>query len=291
MNIQWYPGHMTKTRRQMEQDIRLVDAVCEIVDARIPLSSRNPDIDVICGGKPRMIILNRIDMADPAMTKRWAGYFRRCGMTVLETDCKNRKGTGQFASAVRELLKDKIQKYQEKGQAGRTLRVMVVGIPNVGKSTFINAVSGRKSAKAENRPGVTRGKQWITVEKGLEMLDTPGILWPKFEDPEVGLKLAYTGAVKDNVVDVETLAVHLIGLLGREYPDALESRYRFTVPDTFEDYELLELAGRKRGMLISGGEVDTERMSRVLLEEYRNGKLGRFTLEKPKEAEADGKEE
>ncbi len=291
MNIQWYPGHMTKTRRQMEQDIRLVDAVCEIVDARIPLSSRNPDIDVICGGKPRMIILNRIDMADPAMTKRWAGFFRRCGMTVLETDCKNRKGTGQFASAVRELLKDKIQKYQEKGQAGRTLRVMVVGIPNVGKSTFINAVSGRKSAKAENRPGVTRGKQWITVEKGLEMLDTPGILWPKFEDPEVGLKLAYTGAVKDNVVDVETLAVHLIGLLGREYPDALESRYRFTVPDTFEDYELLELAGRKRGMLISGGEVDTERMSRVLLEEYRNGKLGRFTLEKPEEAEADGKEE
>ena len=291
MNIQWYPGHMTKTRRQMEQDIRLVDAVCEIVDARIPLSSRNPDIDVICGGKPRMIILNRIDMADPAMTKRWAGYFRRCGMTVLETDCKNRKGTGQFASAVRELLKEKIQKYQEKGQAGRTLRVMVVGIPNVGKSTFINAVSGRKSAKAENRPGVTRGKQWITVEKGLEMLDTPGILWPKFEDPEVGLKLAYTGAVKDNVVDVETLAVHLIGLLGREYPDALESRYRFTVPDTFEDYELLELAGRKRGMLISGGEVDTERMSRALLEEYRNGKLGRFTLEKPEEAEADGKEE
>ncbi len=291
MNIQWYPGHMTKTRRQMEQDIRLVDAVCEIVDARIPLSSRNPDIDVICGGKPRMIILNRIDMADPAMTKRWAGFFRRCGMTVLETDCKNRKGTGQFASSVRELLKDKIQKYQEKGQAGRTLRVMVVGIPNVGKSTFINAVSGRKSAKAENRPGVTRGKQWITVEKGLEMLDTPGILWPKFEDPEVGLKLAYTGAVKDNVVDVETLAVHLIGLLGREYPDALESRYRFTVPDTFEDYELLELAGRKRGMLISGGEVDTERMSRVLLEEYRNGKLGRFTLEKPEEAEADGKEE
>ena len=291
MNIQWYPGHMTKTRRQMEQDIRLVDAVCEIVDARIPLSSRNPDIDVICGGKPRMIILNRIDMADPAMTKRWAGYFRRCGMTVLETDCKNRKGTGQFASSVRELLKDKIQKYQEKGQAGRTLRVMVVGIPNVGKSTFINAVSGRKSAKAENRPGVTRGKQWITVEKGLEMLDTPGILWPKFEDPEVGLKLAYTGAVKDNVVDVETLAVHLIGLLGREYPDALESRYRFTVPDTFEDYELLELAGRKRGMLISGGEVDTERMSRALLEEYRNGKLGRFTLEKPEEAEADGKEE
>ncbi len=291
MNIQWYPGHMTKTRRQMEQDIRLVDAVCEIVDARIPMASRNPDIDAICGGKPRMIILNRIDMADPDLTRRWTAYFRNCGMMVLETDCKNRKGTARFAPAVRELLKEKIQRYAEKGQAGRTLRVMVVGIPNVGKSTFINAVSGRKSAKAENRPGVTRGKQWITVERGLEMLDTPGILWPKFEDPEVGLKLAYTGAVKDNVVDVETLAAHLIGLLGRDYPAALESRYKITVPESFADHELLELAGRKRGMLISGGEVDTERMSRVLLEEYRNGKLGRFTLEKPEEAETDGKEE
>ena len=291
MNIQWYPGHMTKTRRQMEQDIRLVDAVCEILDARIPLASRNPDIDSICGDKPRMIILNRIDMADPNMTKRWAAYFRKQGMMVLETDCKNRKGTSQFAPAVRELLKEKIRRYEEKGQAGRTLRVMVVGIPNVGKSTFINAVSGRKSAKAENRPGVTRGKQWITVERGLEMLDTPGILWPKFEDPEVGLKLAYTGAVKDDVVDVETLAMHLIGLLGRNYPEALEARYKITVPESFEDHELLELTGRKRGMLISGGEVDTERMGRVLLEEYRNGKLGRFTLESPEEAQTDGQEE
>jgi len=290
MNIQWYPGHMTKTRRQMEQDIRLVDVVCEIVDARIPLASRNPDIDAICGDKPRMIVLNRIDMADLDLTRRWAAYFRKQGMTVLETDCKNRKGTARFAPAVRELLKEKLQKYAEKGQVGRTLRVMVVGIPNVGKSTFINAVSGRKSAKAENRPGVTRGKQWITVERGLEMLDTPGILWPKFEDPEVGLKLAYTGAVKDNVVDVETLAAHLMGLLGRDYPRALEDRYKIAVPESFEDHELLELAGRKRGMLISGGEVDTERMSRVLLEEYRNGKLGRFTLEKPEEAQTDGKE-
>ena len=280
MNIQWYPGHMTKTRRQMEQDIRLVDAVCEIVDARIPLASRNPDIDSICGGKPRLMVLNRIDMADPDMTKRWAKYFRDQGMLVLETDCKNRKGTNQFAPAVRELLKDKIQKYAEKGQ-NRTLRVMVVGIPNVGKSTFINQVAGRKSAKAENRPGVTRGKQWITVERGLELLDTPGILWPKFEDPEVGLKLAYTGAVKDNVVDVETLAVHLMELLGRQYPQALEARYKITVPENAQGYELLEAAGRKRGMLISGGEVDTERMSRVLLEEYRSVKLGRFTLEVP----------
>lgn len=280
MNIQWYPGHMTKTRRQMEQDIRLVDAVCEIVDARIPLASRNPDIDSICGGKPRLMVLNRIDMADPDMTRRWAKYFRDQGFLVLETDCKNRKGTGQFAPAVRTLLKEKIQKYAEKGQ-NRTLRVMVVGIPNVGKSTFINQVAGRKSAKAENRPGVTRGKQWITVEKGLELLDTPGILWPKFEDPEVGLKLAYTGAVKDNVVDVETLAAHLMELLGRQYPQALENRYKITVPEDAQGYGLLEAAGRKRGMLISGGEVDTERMSRVLLEEYRSVKLGRFTLEAP----------
>lgn len=281
MNIQWYPGHMTKTRRQMEADIRLVDAVCEIVDARIPLSSRNPDIDAICGNKPRMLILNRIDMADPNLTRRWADYFREKGMVVLETDCKSRIGIDRFAVAVRGLLKEKLQRYTEKGQIGRTLRIMVVGIPNVGKSTFINQVAGRKSAKAENRPGVTRGKQWITVEKGLEMLDTPGILWPKFEDPEVGRKLAYTGAVKDNVVDVEALAAHLMELLGRVYPQALENRYKITVPEELQGYALLELAGRKRGMLISGGEVDTERMGRVLLEEYRNGKLGRFTLEIP----------
>ena len=281
MNIQWYPGHMTKTRRQMEQDIRLVDAVCEILDARIPMASRNPDLDAICGDKPRMIILNRIDMADPNETKRWAAWFRSQGMTVLETDCKARQGIGQFGPAVRSLLKEKIQRYAEKGQAGRTLRVMVVGIPNVGKSTFINQVAGRKSAKAENRPGVTRGRQWITVEKGLELLDTPGILWPKFEDQEVGRLLAYTGAVKDDVVDVETLAVHLMDRLGRHYPAALEARYKITVPEPVEGYTLLEMAGKKRGMLISGGEVDLERMSRVLLEEYRSGKLGRFTLEQP----------
>ena len=281
MNIQWYPGHMTKTRRQMEADIRLVDAVCEIVDARIPLSSRNPDIDAICGNKPRMIILNRIDLADPGETKRWAAWFRRQGFMVLETDCKNRKGTNQFAAKVRELLKEKLERYQAKGQVGKTLRVMVVGIPNVGKSTFINQVCGRKSAKAENRPGVTRGKQWVLVERGLELLDTPGILWPKFEDPQVGLKLAYTGAVKDDVVDVETLASSLIELLGKRYPQALEARYKVVIPESFTGYELLELCGRKRGMLISGGEVDLERMSRVLLEEYRSSKLGRFTFEVP----------
>ncbi len=281
MNIQWYPGHMTKTRRQMENDIRLVDAVCEILDARIPLSSRNPDIDMICKNTPRMIILNRIDMADPNITKQWSQWFREKGWMVLETDCKSRKGINQFAPAVRELLHDKIKRYAEKGQSGRTLRVMVVGIPNVGKSTFINQISGRKSAKAENRPGVTRGKQWITVDRGLELLDTPGILWPKFEDPDVGLQLAYTGAVKDNILDIETLAIHLMARLGKDYPNAIEARYKISVDGITDGLELLSMAGRKRGMLVSGGEVDTERMSRVLLEEFRSGKLGRFTMERP----------
>ena len=283
MNIQWYPGHMTKTRRQMEQDIRMVDAVCEIVDARIPLASRNPDIDSICGDKPRMVILNRIDMADPAATKCWAAWFRQKGMMVLETDCKNRKGTNQFAPKVKELLQEKIRRYQEKGQIGRTIRVMVVGIPNVGKSTFINQVAGRKSAKAENRPGVTRGKQWVTVERGLELLDTPGILWPKFEDPEVGMMLAYTGAVKEGVIDLEELAYRLMELLHKFYPQTLLERYKVEAPEGTPGWQLLEMAARKRGYLVSGGEVNTERMAKVLLDEFRSGKLGNFTLEMPED--------
>ena len=283
MNIQWYPGHMTKTRRQMEQDIRMVDAVCEIVDARIPLASRNPDIDSICGDKPRMVILNRIDMADPAATKCWAAWFRQKGRMVLETDCKNRKGTNQFAPKVKELLQEKIRRYQEKGQIGRTIRVMVVGIPNVGKSTFINQVAGRKSAKAENRPGVTRGKQWVTVDSGLQLLDTPGILWPKFEDPEVGMMLAFTGAVKEGVIDMEELACRLLELLLAYYPDTLKDRYKLEAPAGTPGYELLEMAGKNRGYLLSRGEIHTERMAKVLLDEFRSGKLGKFTLEQPKE--------
>ena len=199
LNIQWYPGHMTKTRRQMEEDLKLVDAVCEILDARIPYSSRNPDIASICGNKPRMVILNRTDLADPAETKRWAEWFRAQGLAAIQTDCTSKKGVSAFQPAVRELLAEKLQRYRDKGQVGRSLRVMVVGIPNVGKSTFINQVSGRKGAKAENRPGVTRGKQWVSVDKELLLLDTPGILWPKFEDPRVGMMLAYTGAVKDGL--------------------------------------------------------------------------------------------
>lgn len=284
-NLNWYPGHMAKTRRMIEEDLRLVDAVCEVVDARIPVSSRNPDIAVLCGQKPRMVVLNRIDMADPAGTKAWSDYFRREGAFVLQTDCKNRKGISQFAPAARELLKDKLRAYREKGQTGRALKLMVVGIPNVGKSTLINQVAGRKGAKAENRPGVTRGKQWIGVDAGLLLLDTPGILWPKFDDPQVGMLLAYTGAIKDDVLDAEELAARLAELLWSRYPDALRARYKLDAPEDADGYALLEAAGRGRGFLLSGGEINVERMAHVLLEEYRSCKLGRFTLENPPQRE------
>ena len=291
MQIQWYPGHMTKTRRMMEESLKQVDGVCEILDARIPASSRNPDLSEICGSKPRLIVLNRVDQADPAMVRRWAAYFKAQGMTVLETDCKSRKGIAGFVPAVRTMLEEKLRRYREKGQAGRPLKLMVAGIPNVGKSTFINQIAGRKSAKAENRPGVTRGKQWITVDQGLLLLDTPGILWPKFEDQSVGLNLAYTGAVKDDILDTETLGCHLMAYLGDHYPEALSTAYKLPgVPEREPEendiawgYRLLEAAGRKRGFLISGGEVDTERMAKILLDEFRGGKLGRFTLELPED--------
>lgn len=282
MNIQWYPGHMTKTRRQIEADLKQVDAVCEIVDARIPMSSRNPDIDAICGAKPRILVLNRMDLADPAATKRWAAYFRSKGMTVLATDCKTRRGIADFTPAARTACAEKLERDANRGM-NRPLRVMVVGIPNVGKSTLINQISGRKGAKAENRPGVTRGKQWVTVDSGLQLLDTPGILWPKFEDPHVGMMLAYTGAVKEGVIDVEELACFLMELLNRHYPQTLTERYKVEAQPDTPGWELLELAGRKRGYLVSGGEVHTERMAKVLLEEFRSGKLGKFTLEHPED--------
>lgn len=283
MNIQWYPGHMTKTRRRLEEDLRLVDAVCEIVDARIPASSRNPDIDAICGDKPRMVILNRIDMADARMTDIWAANLRSRGFAVVRTDCKNRRGLDKFLPAVRELLADKLRRYAEKGFVNKPLKLMVVGIPNVGKSTFINQIAGRKGAKAENRPGVTRGTQWVTVDRGLLLLDTPGILWPKFDDEEVGRRLAYTGAVKDDVLDRETLAANLMRMLWQRYPDALRERYKLDAAEDGSGFALLESAAKKRGFLLSGGVADTERMARVLLEEFRSCKIGRFTLEAPDE--------
>ena len=282
MNIQWYPGHMTKTRRQIETDLKQVDAVCEIVDARIPVSSRNPDIDSICAGKPRILVLNRMDLADPAATQKWAAFFKEKGMAVIATDCKTRKGIADFTPAARKACAQKLERDAARGMS-RPIRVMVVGIPNVGKSTLINQISGRKGAKAENRPGVTRGKQWVTVDRSLQLLDTPGILWPKFEDPEVGLKLAYTGAVKEGIIDLEELACALMELLHRYYPDTLSERYKVQAEPGTPGYQLLEIAGKNRGFLLSGGKIHTERMAKVLVDEFRSGKLGRFTLEMPEE--------
>ena len=282
MNIQWYPGHMTKTRRQIEADLKQVDAVCEIVDARIPISSRNPDIDTICGNKPRLVILNRMDLADPAGTKQWVTYFKSKGIAAVPTDCKTKKGIADFLPTVRGILKEKIERDAARGM-NRATRVMIVGIPNVGKSTFINQISGRKGAKAETRPGVTRGKQWVTVDSSLLLLDTPGILWPKFEDPNVGLALAFTGAVKEGVIDIEELACRLMELLNNRYPKAVTDRYGIAMEYGTPGYELLEAAGKKRGYLLARGEINTERMAKVLLDEYRSGKLGRFTFEIPED--------
>ena len=282
MNIQWYPGHMTKTRRQMEQDLKQVDAVCEIVDARIPISSRNPDIDSICGNKPRIVLLNRMDLADPEATAKWADYFKSKGWAAIATDCKSRKGISAFVPTVRSVLREKLERDAAKGMS-RPLRVMVVGIPNVGKSTLINQISGRKGAKAENRPGVTRGKQWVSVEGKLLLLDTPGILWPKFDDPNVGMMLAYTGAVKEDILDVEELSSFLMSLLWKRYPNAIRQRYGIEAEPDATGYELLQLAGKKRGYLLAKGQIHTERMAKVLLDEYRAGKLGRFTLELPED--------
>ena len=284
-NLSWFPGHMTKTRRMITAEIKNMDAVCEILDARIPLSSRNPDVDELTAGKPRLVVLNRVDQADPGETRRWTAYFREKGYAVLEANAKGGAGTAQFAAAVRELLRDKLAAWAQRGQAGRTVRVMVLGIPNVGKSTFINKVARRKTARAEDRPGVTRSKQWVPVDSTLELLDTPGILWPRVDDPEVGKRLAFTGAIKDDVVDMEELACYLMDYLGRRYAPVLEERYKIDVQPEDSGYDLLEKAGRKRGVLMRGAQVDTQRMARVLLDEFRGGKLGRFTLETVEDAQ------
>ena len=286
MNIQWYPGHMTKTRRQMEADLKHVDIVVELVDARIPISSRNPDIDAICGDKPRIIMLNRADQADPQRTKAWVNYFTQRGIQAAAVDSRSGTGVNGMVALARNALKDQIARWKEKGQVGRPVRAMVVGVPNVGKSTFINKLARRKSAKAGDRPGITRGKQWVSVDKGLELLDTPGILWPKFEDKTTGLHLAFTGAVKDEVTDLEGLACALLELLRDRYPQTVAERYKLTGLDEQQGWELLEQGARKRGMLISGGEADTERMAKVLLDEFRGGRLGRFTLEVPEDIQS-----
>ena len=283
MIIQWYPGHMTKAQRMIGENMRFVDAVCEILDARIPYSRRNPDIDSLAGDKPRLVILNRTDLADLEITAKWAAYFRKKGIAVLETDAKTGKGVNGFANALRGVLKDKIAALEAKGQGSRPLRVMILGIPNVGKSTFINKVAGRKAAIAGDKPGVTRGKQWISIGNGLDLLDTPGLLWPKFDSQEVGEALAITNAIKADILDKETLAANFMLRLRALKPSAITERYKF-IPDPEKNgFELLEDAAKKRGFLISGGEYDIERMANVLLNEYHEGKLGRISLEAPPE--------
>lgn len=283
IRIHWFPGHMTKARRMITENVRLVDIVCEIIDARIPVSSRNPDLDELAGTKPRLIIINRIDQADPAVTRLWAEYFRKRGIFTLEVECKTGSGVSGFPAAVREILKDKLEAYAAKGLKGRSVRAMVVGIPNVGKSSFINRVARRKVAAASDKPGVTRGKQWIKIGADLELLDTPGILWPKFDSQLVAENLAFTGAIKDDVLDVETLASNLMSKLKETYPQSIENRYKISVSEDDGGFGLLEKAARKRGFLISGGEVDLERMANILLDEFRGGLLGRISLEKPPE--------
>ncbi len=281
MNIQWFPGHMTKAQRMIEDSLKQVDAVCEILDARIPRSSRNPDIDRLAAGKPRLIILNRVDLADPEITSQWRRHFERQGIRIIETDAKTGKGVNGFVPALKELLKDKLADYAAKGQINRPMRVMILGIPNVGKSTFINKVAKRRAAVAGDKPGVTRGKQWINIEQGLDLLDTPGILWPKFDSQEVGEMLAITNAIKADVLDKETLGANFMLRLRDMYPEALTERYKFVPDKDMNGFELLEEAAKKRGFLLSKGEYDIERMANTLLGEYHDGKLGRISLERP----------
>lgn len=290
INVQWFPGHMAKTRRIMKSSMPLVDAVVEITDARIPYSSRNPEMDKIIGNKPRLILLNKCDAADETVTSQWIDYYKRKNILALATDCKSGRGVNKFLPALKQLLSTEIEKWNAKGMTGRPIRIMIVGIPNVGKSSFINKLSNSKRARVEDRPGVTRGKQWVTLSEGLELLDMPGVLWPKFEDKQVGENLAFTGAIKDNVMDIEYLACRLLQFLNNGYSDRIEERYGVdlsgikpddsVLSDCTEGYEILNRIGKKRGFLISGGEIDTERTAITVVDEFRGGKLGRLSLEK-----------
>lgn len=279
--VQWFPGHMAKTRRLIKESLSRVDCVTEILDARIPLSSRNPEIGEITAGKPRIILLNKCDMADEKVTADWIKYFRSTGAEALAVDCRSGKGLNAYTPLVQKVLAEKIKANTDRGMAGKALRVMVVGIPNTGKSSFINKMAGRVRAKVADRPGVTTSNQWFFIGNGIELLDTPGVLWPKFDDPVVGDRLAFIGSVKDAVLDIETMAVRLLDVLRDGYPDRLSERYKIDNFDELQSWEILELIGRKRGMLISGGEVNTERASVMLLDEYRGGKLGRISMEFP----------
>lgn len=285
VDIQWFPGHMAKTRRLMKANLPLVDVVVEITDARVPASSRNPEMKNLVGGKPRVVVLNKCDMADEALTAEWIEYYRANGVKAIAMDCRSGKGLNKLVPTVKEVMKKELEKRAAKGMEGKPIRIMVVGIPNVGKSSFINRVAGGKRTKVEDRPGVTRGKQWVTLEKGIDLLDMPGVLWPKFDDKTVGEHLAFTGAIKDDILDTELLAMRLADLLNREWHSLLCERYKLTDEETadIEPYDLLSLIGAKRGMKVSGGDVNTERAAGMLLDEFRGGKIGRITLEMPNE--------
>lgn len=281
-SIQWFPGHMTKTKRRIQSQLKLIDAVAVLLDARVPYSSCNPDLRSIINNKPRLVVLNKCDMADPAETKKWIALFREKNIPAIALDCKTGKSLNAFIPAVKDLLSERIRAWNEKGMTGKTIKVMVVGIPNVGKSSFINRLSKQNRAKVEDRPGVTRGNQWFTIGKGFELLDTPGVLWPKFNDPIVGERLAFIGSVKDEILDTEHLSGRLLEYLRDSYPSQLCARYKLTAEDIAgrEGYEILETIGRKRGMLISGGEIDTDRAASAVLDEFRGAVLGRMTLDR-----------
>lgn len=283
-SVQWFPGHMAKTRRLIKESLPMVDAVTELLDARIPYSSRNPELDELTQKKPRIVLLNKCDMADDNITRQWVEYFRSKGQHALPVDCRTGKGLNKYGELVREVLKDTIQKNEDRGMPGKALRMMVVGIPNTGKSSFINRMAGKNRAKVADKPGVTRQNQWFAIGSGIELLDTPGVLWPKFDDPKVGDRLAFIGSVKNEVLDSETMAVRLIEVLVDGYEDKLTGRYKLkNIPDVHSvmPWEILEEIGRERGMLIKGGEVNTERASVMLLEEYRSGKMGKISFERP----------
>ena len=282
-SIQWFPGHMTKTRRMIRANLSLVDATVELIDARIPISSRNPETDRLVGQKPRMILLNKSDTAAPDITAKWLEYFREKNIPAIAADCKSGAGLKSFAPTIRRLLSELLKKREEKGISGRPIHIMIIGIPNVGKSSLINKLAGSKKAKTEDRPGVTREKQWVKLQDGIELLDTPGVLWPKFEDMAVGEKLAFIGSVRDDILDTEALASRLLEYLSRLYPTNIFERYGVEPQAGESGFDLLTNIGRKRGMLVSGGEVNTERAAITVLDEFRAAKLGRISLEKPED--------
>jgi len=281
MNYQWYPGHMTKARRMMQENIKLIDLVIELVDARIPISSRNPDIDELGKGKSRIILLNKSDLADPVWNKKWVEYFAAKGMGVLEINSRTGMGIKSIQGLVQEVCKEKIERDRKRGIVNRPVRAMVVGIPNVGKSTFINSFAGKACAKTGNKPGVTKGKQWIRLNKNVELLDTPGILWPKFEDQQVGLRLAFIGSIKDEIMNLEELAAELISFMQDAYPGVLAEKY--TINEKQNSYSVLEAIAESRHCLVRGNELDTAKAAGMLLDDFRNGRLGRITLEFVKE--------